>query len=125
MSDDHGTHYPEVLLCLYLICNLLLMNCFIFIHHCQSIHSWLHVCLFFNGLLASPKNPNQMELVFSSPELKAKVSFSDRLSSGICLSVCPSVCKLFLFSTSSHHWVNFNQTWHKACLGEGDSSLFK
>ena len=21
-------------------------------------------------------------------------------------------------------WVNFNQTWHKASLGEGDSSLF-
>ena len=35
--------------------------------------------------------------IFSSPELKAQVSFSDRLSS----VVCPSVCKLFLFSTSS------------------------
>ena len=23
-----------------------------------------------------------------------------------------------------NHWVNFNQTWHKASLGEGDSSLF-
>ena len=28
---------------------------------------------------------------FSSPELKAQVSFSDRLSSVVCLSVCPSV----------------------------------
>ena len=37
----------------------------------------------------------------SSPELKAQVSFSDRLSSVVCLSVCPSVCKLFLFWTSS------------------------
>ena len=23
-----------------------------------------------------------------------------------------------------NHWANFNQTWHKASLGEGDSSLF-
>ena len=42
--------------------------------------------------------------VFSSPELKAQVSFSDHLSSvcpSVCLSVCLSVCKLFTFSTSS------------------------
>ena len=24
-----------------------------------------------------------------------------------------------------NHWANFNQTWPKASLGEGDSSLFK
>ena len=24
-----------------------------------------------------------------------------------------------------NHWANFNQTWQKASLGEGDSSLFK
>ena len=24
-----------------------------------------------------------------------------------------------------NHWANFNQTWHKASLGAGDSSLFK
>ena len=47
--------------------------------------------------------------IFSSPELKAQVSFSDHLSSVVCLSVClsvrlsvcPSVCKLFTFSSSS------------------------
>ena len=42
---------------------------------------------------------------FSSPELKAQVSFSDHLSSvvcpSVCLSVCLSICKLFTFSTSS------------------------
>ena len=105
----------------------------------------------------------------SSPELKAQVSFSD-------LSVRPSVCKLYTFSSSSpeplgqfqpnlvflgeedpslfkwratpfpkgrqlgnnenkfttfknlllqNYWANFNQTWHKVSLGEGDSSLFK
>ena len=31
-------------------------------------------------------------VVFSSPELKAQVSFSDHLSSVFCLSVRPSVC---------------------------------
>ena len=30
-------------------------------------------------------------LIFSSPELKAQVSFSDHLSSVVCLSVCLSV----------------------------------
>ena len=44
--------------------------------------------------------------IFSSPELKAQVSFSDHLSSvagcpSFCLFVCLSVCQLFLFSTSS------------------------
>ena len=24
-----------------------------------------------------------------------------------------------------NHWANFNQTWHKVSLGEGDSSFFK
>ena len=39
--------------------------------------------------------------LFSSPELKAQVSFSDHLSSVVCLSVCLSICKLFTFSSSS------------------------
>ena len=70
--------------------------------------------------------------IYSSPELKAHVSFSDRLSSvvclPVCLSVCLSVCKLFLFSTSSQEPLGqFYQTWHKAWLGKGkaNSSLFK
>ena len=65
-------------------------------------------------------------LIFSSPELKAQVSFSDHLSS----IVCPSVRHLSLnFShfllLLQNHWANFNQTWHKASLGRGDSSLFR
>ena len=63
---------------------------------------------------------NQIE-VFSSPELKAQVSFSDHLSSVVCLSVHPSVCLSVRLSVNfSHfhlllqnHWANFNQTWHK------------
>jgi hypothetical protein len=69
--------------------------------------------------------------VFSSPELKAQVSFSDRPAS-VCLSVLPSVCvclsvcKLLHFRLLlQNHWTNLNQTWHKLSLGEEDSSLFK
>ena len=40
-------------------------------------------------------------------------------------SVCPSVCLSVNFShfhlLLQNHWANFNQTWHKASLGEGDS----
>ena len=72
-------------------------------------------------------------LVFSSFELKAQVSFSDHLSSVVCpsvrLSVRTSVCLFVNFSRFhlllQNHWANFNQTWQKASLGEGDSSLFK
>ena len=67
--------------------------------------------------------------LFSSPELKAQVSFSDHLSSVLCPSVRLSVCLSVNFShfhlLLQNHCANFNQTWHKASLGEGDSSLFK
>ena len=70
-----------------------------------------------------------IKVFFSSPELKAQVSFSDRLSSGVCpsvrLSVCPSVNFSYFQLLLKNHWTNFNQTWHKVSLGEGDSSLFK
>ena len=46
--------------------------------------------------------------VFSSPELKAQVSFSNRLSSAVRLSVYFSHFNLHLQS----QWANFNQTWH-------------
>jgi hypothetical protein len=63
---------------------------------------------------------------FSSPELKAQVSFSDRPLSGVRLSVRLSVCKLLHFRLLlQNRWTNFNQTWHKSSLGKGDSSLFK
>ena len=62
--------------------------------------------------------------VFSSPELKAQVSFSDHLSSVVCPSVCLSVRPSVKFShfhlLLQNHWTNFNQTWHKASLGKGD-----
>ena len=66
--------------------------------------------------------------LFSSPELKAQVSFSDHLSSVVCLSVRPSVrLSVSLSVNFSHfhllllnHWANFNRTWNRAFLGEGD-----
>ena len=59
--------------------------------------------------------------IFRSPEMKAEVSFSDRLSYVICPSVNFSHFRLLFQS----HWEKFNQTWHKASLGKVDSSLFK
>ena len=56
-------------------------------------------------------------VIFSPPELKAQVRFSDRL-----LSIArPSVCKLFTFSSFSPEPLGqFQEIWHKASLGEGD-----
>jgi hypothetical protein len=81
----------------------------------------------FREVQGKGKNADQVS-VFSSPELKAQVSYSDRLLSvvrlSVCLSVCPSVCKLLHFQLLlQNHLANFNQTWHKSSLGGGDSSL--
>ena len=62
---------------------------------------------------------------FSSPELKAQMSFSDRLSSVVCLSVRLYVNFSYFRLLLKNHWANCNQTWHKASLVKGDSSLFK
>ena len=52
---------------------------------------------------------------FYSPELKAQVSFSDRLS-----SICPSVRKLFTFNLLfQNHWANFSHIRHNFCSNEG------
>ena len=57
------------------------------------------------------------KIVFSSPEPKGQVSFSDHD-----LSIVNCSHFLLLFK---NHQTNFNQTWYKAFLGEGDSKLFK
>ena len=48
-----------------------------------------------------------------------------RRPSSVYLSVCLSVNFSHFHLLLQNHWANFNQTWHKASLGEGDSSLFK
>ena len=67
---------------------------------------------------------------FSSPEPKAQLSFSDpnfydcpSLSLSSCVGVVINFSHIHLLL--QNHWANFNQTWHKASLSEGDSSLFK
>jgi hypothetical protein len=72
--------------------------------------------------------PRRGSMIFSSPELKAQVSFSDRPLSGVRLSVCPSVnfCIFDFFRTTgpiltrlgtNHPWVKGIQV----CSKEGDN----
>ena len=56
---------------------------------------------------------------------KKRGMISDRLMSVVCLCVCLSVNFSHFQLLLKNHWASFNQTWHKASLGGGDSSLFK
>ena len=58
--------------------------------------------------------PSNFNISLISPELKAQVSFSDRLLSAVCLSVC----KLFTFSSSSQKPLGqFQPNLAKSILG--------
>ena len=46
-------------------------------------------------------------------------------SAFVCSSVPSSVNFLHFRLFLQSHWVNYSQTWHRASLGEGDSSSFK
>jgi hypothetical protein len=76
-----------------------------------------HLRTLFSSLNLVPENRVRMQKttligqVFSSPELKAQVSFSDRPLSGVRLSVCELLHFRLLLQ---NHWTNFNQTWHKS-----------
>ena len=57
---------------------------------------------------------------------------SRRLKWAFLIKICPLSVVVVVVVNFSHfhlllqnHWANFNQTWHKAPLGKGDSSLFK
>jgi hypothetical protein len=63
--------------------------------------------------------------VFSSPELKAQVSFSDRQLSVVCLSIRLSVRLLHFLLLPQNYWANFNQSRHKSSLDKLDSELYK
>ena len=63
-------------------------------------------------------------MFFSSPEPKTQVSFSDQNSS-VAVVVVVVVNFSHFHVLLQNHWANFNQTWHKTSLGEGNSSLFK
>ena len=57
-----------------------------------------------------------MNSIFSSPELTAQVSFSDRLLSVVRLSVRLSICKPFTFSSSYSEPLGKFQTKHHPCV---------
>ena len=63
--------------------------------------------------------------IFSSLELMAQVSFTDRNLSVVCclLSIVIIVVNFSHFHLLQNHWANFKQTLHKASLSVGDSSL--
>ena len=63
--------------------------------------------------------------IFSSPELKAQVSLSDRPSSVVHLFDRLSVNFSYFHLLLQSHKGNFKQTWHKASLGKVNSSLLK
>jgi hypothetical protein len=70
---------------------------------------------------------DQRSTLFSSSELKTQVSFSDRLLSGVRLSVCPSVLPS-VRSSVNFYIFDFSRTTGPiltTSLGKGDLSLFK
>ena len=67
---------------------------------------------------------NENFLVHLSWKLKWAFLITCRPSS-VCLSLRPFVNFSHFHLLLQNHWANFNQTWHKASLGEGDSSLFE
>ena len=67
---------------------------------------------------------------FSSPKPKAQVSFSDQNLSIVRHRCCLVVVVIVVNYSHFHlllqnHRANFNQAWHRASLGKGNSSLFK
>ena len=58
---------------------------------------------------------------------------SQRLKWAFLIKICPLTVVVVVVVVNfspfhlllQNHWANFNQTWHKASLGDGDSSLFK
>ena len=69
-------------------------------------------------------------LFISPPEPKAQVSFSDQNFPLSVVGIAVVVFVVDVVVNLSHvnlflqnHWAIFNQTWHNALLGKGDSSL--
>ena len=118
-------------------CNRNKQECMYLYDECKRNRGLFLIFLFLYDCLNWDLHLFHVWVFFSSPELKTQVSFSDHLSFVVCLSVRlsvrpsvrPSVCLSVNFSHFHlllfNHWANFTQTWHKASLGEGDSSLFK
>ena len=84
---------------------------FMYVSLCADIDNSDSFCDLFNVIGDTTSDRHKL---FSSPELKAQMTFSDRLSS-VCLSVNFSHFNLLL----QYHWANINQTWHKDPWEEG------
>jgi hypothetical protein len=90
-------------------------------HHFVDVRNGINFTLLQSNKVNIKSPSSFVNSVFSSPELKVQVSFSDRP-----VSVCLSVRLLLLhFQLLQNHWANSNQTWYKSSLRWGDSSLFK
>ena len=62
--------------------------------------------------------PAQCIHIFSSPEWKTQVSYSDHKLSIVCQHCCCSCCLHHFISLDPlDHMANFNQIWHKATVG--------
>ena len=90
----------------------------------QSHATEIHVMC--GGLTSSTKLEfcsNSHNLVFSSPEPKAQVSYCRPFSSVVRRP--SSVNFLHFHLLLENAWLDFNQTWQESSLGVGDSKLFK
>ena len=61
--------------------------------------------------------------VFSSSKLKSQVSFWSPVVVHPYVHLSVNFSHFYLLPQNC--WANFNQTWHKASLGQGDSCYFK
>ena len=117
---------------LHMYIDSLKIVCFLSLFVLINVYLVPQTCISFNFVCSNLLLIATKCTIFSSPELKAQVSFSDYLSSGVCpsvrpsvrLSVCLSVCLSVNFSyfqlLLQNHWANLNQIWHRPSLGEGD-----
>ena len=78
-------------------------------YHNTVLHKdWVFYFIYSTLYYKTPKHRDS-SIIFSSPELKAQVSFSDHLSSVVCLSICLSVCLSVCLSTF-HIFIFFSRT---------------
>ena len=63
--------------------------------------------------------------VFSSPEPKTQVSFSNHNLSVVAVIIVVGLNISHFHLLLQNHRANYNQTWHKLFLVEGESNLFQ
>ena len=97
-----------------------------FTPHYSVVFSWPEVNASFSDPCHQSVSPSVCKL-FSSPELKAHGSFVIKICplSVVVVVVIAVINSSYFHLFLQNHWANFNQTWYKAALGAGDSSLFK